>query len=69
MFSIFCPDLDHEVLLSTRRVTAMTNTHHGVVVEFECPCGADGVYLTGASAPSGGGLIYHQHAHQLAEAS
>jgi hypothetical protein len=68
MFSIFCPDLDHEVLLSTRRVTAITNTHRGTVVEFACVCGADGVYVTGASAPSSG-LVYHQHTRQLAEAS
>ena len=68
MFSIFCPSLDHEVLLSTRQMTALTNTHHGIVVEFECACGADGVYLTGASAESGG-LVYHQHARRLAEAS
>jgi hypothetical protein len=68
MFSIFCPALDHEVLLSTRQMTAMTNTHRGIVVEFECVCGADGVYLTGASALSSG-LIYHEHTRQLAEAS
>ena len=68
MFSIFCPALDHEVLLSTRQMTAMTNTHRGIVVEFECVCGADGVYLTGASAQSSG-LVYHQHTQQLAEAS
>ncbi len=68
MFSIFCPVLDHEVLLSTRQVTAMTNTRRGIVVEFECACGADGVYLTGAAAPSSD-LVYHQHTRQLAEAS
>ena len=68
MFSIFCPVLDHEVLLSTRQVTAMTNTRHGIVVEFECVCGADGVSLTGAAAPSSD-LVYHQHTRQLAEAS
>ena len=68
MFSIFCPALDHEVLLSTRQMTAMTNTRHGIVVEFECVCGADGVYLTGAEAQSSG-LVYHQHTRQLAEAS
>ena len=68
MFSIFCPTLDHEVLLSTRRMTAMANTQHGIVVEFDCPCGADGVYVTGATARSSG-LIHHQHAQQLAEAS
>jgi len=68
MFSIFCPTLDHEFLLSTRRITAMTNTRHGIVVEFECVCGADGVYLSGAAAASSG-LVCHQHAGQLAEAS
>ena len=35
MFSIFCPVLDHEVLLSTRQITGMTNTRHGIVVGFE----------------------------------
>jgi hypothetical protein len=68
MFSIFCPALDHEVLLSTRQMTAMTNTHRGIVVEFECACGADGVYLTGASAPASG-LVYHRPTRPLAEAS
>jgi hypothetical protein len=68
MFSILCPALDHEVLLSTRQITAMTNARHGIVVEFECVCGADGVYLTGAAAPSSG-LVKHQHTRQLAEAS
>ena len=68
MFSIFCPALDHEVLLSTRQIAAMTNTHRGIVVEFECVCGADGVYLTGAAAPSSS-LVYHQHIQQLAKAS
>ena len=68
MFSIFCPTLDHESLLSTRRITGMTNTRHGIVVEFECVCGADGVYLSGAAAPCSG-LISHQHTGQLAEAS
>ncbi len=68
MFSIFCPTLDHEVLLSTRQITAMTKTHHGIVVEFGCACGADGAYLTGASAPSSR-LVNHQHPQQLAQAS
>ena len=68
MFSIFCPALDQEVLLSTRQMTALTNTQNGIVVEFECACGADGVYLTGASAPSRG-LVAHQHSHQLTEAA
>ena len=68
MFSIFCPALDKEILLSTRDITALTNTRHGIVVEFDCACGADGVYLTGAAAaPSH--LVYHQHPRQLAEAS
>ena len=68
MFSIFCPALDHEVLLSTRQMTAMTNTRHGIVAEFECVCGADGVYLSGTAAPASG-LVYHQQTRQLAEAS
>ncbi len=68
MFSIFCPVLDHEVLLSTRQITGMTNTRHGIVVEFECACGADSVYLTGAAAASSR-LVSHQHTEQLAEAS
>jgi hypothetical protein len=68
MFSVLCPVRDHEVLLSTRQITAMTNTRHGIVVQFECACGADGVYLTGAAAPSSR-LVSHQHTEQLAEAS
>ncbi len=68
MFSIFCPTLDHEVLLSTRQLTALTNTEQGIVVEFVCVCDAEGVYLTGAAAPAKG-LVSHQHAHQLTEAA
>jgi hypothetical protein len=44
MFSISCPSLDREVLvlMSTRQLASMTNTPHGIVMEFECPCGAQG---------------------------
>jgi hypothetical protein len=70
MFSIPCPSLDREVLIlmSTRELSSMTNTEHGIVLEFECPCGAQGVFLTGnAAQPSS--LIYHQHAPELAQAA
>jgi hypothetical protein len=70
MFSIQCPSLDREVLvlMSTRQLTSMTNTPHGIVMEFECPCGAQGVYLTGnAAKPSR--VIYHEHAAELAQAA
>jgi hypothetical protein len=67
MFSVTCPHLDHEVLVSYRQIHALTNTAHGIVLEFDCPCGARGVYLTGAAAGASE-LISHEHAQQFAEA-
>jgi hypothetical protein len=68
MFSIECPFLDREVLLSNYLVNVISTTQHGVVVEFDCVCGAQGVYVTGET-PSNRRVIYHQHAPALAEAA
>jgi hypothetical protein len=67
MFSVTCPCLDHEVLVSYRQITALINTDHGIVLEFECPCGVSAVYLTGAAAQASE-LIYHQDNPQFAVA-
>jgi hypothetical protein len=67
MFSVTCPCLDHEVLVSYRQISALTNSARGIVLDFECPCGAQATYLTGAAARTTG-LIYHGHAPEFAEA-
>jgi hypothetical protein len=66
MFSVTCPYLDHVVLVSYRQISALTNTAHGIVLDFECPCGATATYLTGAAAKASQ-LVYH--AAQFADAA
>ena len=58
MFALNCPDLDRTILVFDHRVVARTRTHHGSVVEFHCPCGADGVGLNDPGATTGR-MLYH----------
>jgi hypothetical protein len=42
MFDIHCPRHRSRVLLTSRAVEGLVNTHDGVVVHWRCYCGARG---------------------------
>ncbi len=50
MFDHYCTACDKRQLIFPSQVTAMTNTDHGIVVDFSCWCGADQTMTTGLAA-------------------
>jgi hypothetical protein len=50
MFDHFCTACARRQLIFPSQVTSMTNTDHGIVVEFDCWCGAGQALTTGRAA-------------------
>ena len=47
MFTAHCPSHGGRVLLGVGHITAIRNGPDGILVEYRCPCGSRGSYLTG----------------------
>ena len=47
MFDHHCTACDKRQLIFPSQVTSLVNTEHGIVVSFECWCGAEQTMLTG----------------------
>jgi hypothetical protein len=47
MFAVYCPRHRSRVLLGHGAIQSVTNTAAGVVVRWECDCGAVGTMRTG----------------------
>jgi hypothetical protein len=47
MFAVYCPRHRHRVLLGHGAIQSVTNTPDGVVMQWECDCGAVGTMRTG----------------------
>ena len=50
MFDHLCTACDKRQLIFPSQVTSLVNTEHGIVVSFECWCGAEQSMLTGRTA-------------------
>jgi hypothetical protein len=50
MFDHHCTACDKRQLIFPSQVTSMTNTDHGIVVDFTCWCGSEQSMTTGRSA-------------------
>jgi hypothetical protein len=47
MFAVHCPRHGRQVLLGPRSIQSLENTAEGVVLHWECRCGAVGTVRTG----------------------
>jgi hypothetical protein len=47
MFAVYCPRHQHRVLLGARSIKALVNTPDGILVRWQCRCGAEGTVRTG----------------------
>ena len=47
MFDHNCTACDKHQLIFPSQVTSLVNTEHGIIVAFECWCGAEQTMLTG----------------------
>ena len=47
MFDHHCTACDKRQLIFPSQVTSLVNTDHGIIVAFECWCGAEQTMLTG----------------------
>ena len=47
MFDHTCTSCDKRQLIFPSQVTSLVNTDHGIIVAFECWCGAEQTMLTG----------------------
>ena len=47
MFDHHCTACDRRQLIFPSQVTSLVNTDHGIIVAFECWCGAEQTMLTG----------------------
>jgi len=47
MFAVYCPRHGHRVLLGHGAIQSVMNTPDGVVMHWECDCGAVGTTRTG----------------------
>ena len=50
MFAVFCPSVGSEMLIWPSEIRSITNTPDGIVVHFDCGCGCEGTWRTGANA-------------------
>jgi hypothetical protein len=50
VFDHHCTACDRRQLIFPSQVSRLTNTDHGIVVDFACWCGSAQSLLTGASA-------------------
>ena len=50
MFDHYCTACDRRQLIFPSQVTSLVNTDHGILVSFECWCGAEQTLLTGRAA-------------------
>lgn len=50
MFAHHCSACDRRMLVFPDQITGLVNTDHGIVVSFECWCGADQTMVTGRTA-------------------
>ena len=48
MFDHHCTACDRRQLIFPSQVTSLVNTEHGIIVAFECWCGAEQTMLTGS---------------------
>jgi hypothetical protein len=56
MFDHNCTACATRQLIFPSQVTSLTNTDHGIVVDFTCWCGADQTITTGRAAERGAAL-------------
>lgn len=47
MFDVYCPEHGSRILLFANDIEEIRNTENGVEVHYRCPCGYQGVWLTG----------------------
>jgi hypothetical protein len=50
MFDHHCSVCDKRQLIFPSQVTSLVNTDHGIVVTFDCWCGAEQTMVTGLAA-------------------
>jgi hypothetical protein len=50
MFDHLCTACGKRQLIFPSQVTSLVNTDHGIIVAFECWCGAEQTMLTGNAA-------------------
>jgi hypothetical protein len=50
MFDHLCTECGKRQLIFTSQVTSLVNTDNGIIVAFECWCGAEQTMLTGRAA-------------------
>jgi hypothetical protein len=50
MFDHLCTACGKRQLIFPSQVTSLVNTDHGIIVAFECWCGAEQTLLTGRAA-------------------
>jgi len=50
MFDHHCTACDKRQLIFPSQVTSLVNSEHGIIVAFECWCGAEQTMLTGRTA-------------------
>jgi hypothetical protein len=50
MFAVFCPSVGSRVLIWPSEIRSVTNTADGIRVHFDCACGCEGTWHTGADA-------------------
>ena len=54
MFSVFCSQVQAEVLLGPASIEALVNEVGGVAIAYRCSCGERGVWRPGTGARSAG---------------
>jgi hypothetical protein len=47
MFVTTCPSLTRLIAVTDEYVESRTPTPHGTAIQFACPCGGWGIYLSG----------------------
>jgi hypothetical protein len=47
VFDVFCPACNTRRLISSGRVTGIVNAPRGIAVQYRCPCGELGLWITG----------------------
>ncbi len=51
MFLAECERLGREVIIWTSSIDGIQNTENGILVHYQCACGASAEMLTGAASP------------------
>jgi hypothetical protein len=62
MFSVYCMQCGSVLLLGPGNIVAVQNTSNGIVVQFQCHAGHQGVWSVGATSDRPAALRQRAHA-------